>query len=67
MKQIKLTEEGFDYCPACYILKEDEYDQIRLESSVMRTGSYLTISKAQAKRIVKFLTEFIGEEKGVKK
>jgi len=67
MKQIKLTEEGFDYGPACYVLKEDDYDQIRLESSVMRTGNYLTISKTQAKKIAKFLLEFAGKEVVIKK
>jgi len=76
MKQIKLTEEGFDYGPACYVLKEEEvfddkkakyYNQIRLESSVFRPGSYLTISKAQARNIAKFLLEFAGKEVVIKK
>ena len=76
MKQIKIIEDGFDYNPACYVLKEEEvfddkkdkyYNQIRLESSVFRSGSYLTISKAQARKIAKFLLEFAGKEKGGKK
>jgi len=66
MKQIKLVEEGFDYSPACYIFKEDEYGKVKMESSVMRTGSYLTISKNQAKKIAKFLLEFVGEEESKK-
>jgi len=68
MKQLKLTEEGFDYSPACYVLSVDDGDEIiRMESTVMRTGSYLTISKSQAKKIAKFLLEFAGEEKRSKK
>lgn len=65
MKKLKLVEDGYDYSPACTVFKEDEWKPIlKMESTVMRPGSYLTISKSQARKLAKFLLEFADDKEG---
>jgi len=60
MKKIKIVETGYDACPGVFVFKEDEknLNKIKIESSIFAPSKYGLLTKAQCKRLGKFLIDF---------
>lgn len=61
MKKIKIVENGHENNPGI-LTGKIEWGKAEFRSSLFRDGCYLKLSKAQARKLAKFLVDFAGSK-----